>query len=226
MQWPIAKIFKHDARSKVWQTLPVDDHEYVIKLFTFNTLKQQFLAIIGLHPAQQEIRAHKRLEQLKIPVVKILCKGRYKFQFLLVTQAQGRSVHNWILTNFHHSPFQQRQSITKQLGTLVGQLLKNGYYFKDMKQSNVIIDQQNQLKLIDAGSIKKTCKRNQIMHAIKMLGLLNHTAHQAAMYQTNDQSIKLTQTDQMRVVKAVLKIMPELKTDLIASIRKTKMTSE
>lgn len=219
LTWPIAKVFKQDHRSKVWQTSPIDGKEYVIKLFTFNPIRQTLLAMIGLHPAQQEIRAHKRLQQLNIPVEKILHHGTSQNQWYLITQAQQSCIYNWIRNQSNLNNFQQRHAIARQLGNLVGQLLQNGHYFKDMKQSNVIIDSQQKLKLIDAGSVKRIPKWSQKKYAIRMLTLLHQTSEHAAAHGFNPHPIELTKTDQWRVVKSLLQLMPELKPDLLASLR-------
>jgi serine/threonine protein kinase len=197
----IQTVYKFDpARSNVWLESD-DNHQYIVKRFEVSPAKQWFLAMLGIHPGQCETRAHRNIAAMGIPVVPIQQRVWQRGKLCLITPDMGQSLDRATVAGAFDSPA-ARHHLAKQLGQLTALLLERQLFFRDLKCSNILIDADGTLRLIDAGSIRKVSEV-QLPDCLKrMLRLLEKTAIDAASQSPTP--YELSKTDRLRFAKAVL----------------------
>lgn len=162
--------YKSDARSIVWrQTSPAGD-DVVIKRWQYSPLRQRLGRLLGLHPAQREIRWNRRLIALGLPVVPILQHTRHRGRSQLHTPHIGPSLQQALRSG--ELSFGAKRAIARQLADAVADLFDHELSFRDMKTSNVLLDDAGKLHWIDVGSFRRVSP-DRIMRS---LALLDHTA--------------------------------------------------
>ncbi len=197
----IKTVYKFDPkRSNVW--LEVDgDRQYVVKRFESSPAKQQFLRCLQIHPGQCEIKQHRQLERLGIPVVPIEKQVWQAGKLCLITPVMGQSLDRAAQAGQFDQPA-ARHALAKALGQLTALLLSKQLFFRDLKCSNILMDEAGQLRLIDAGSIRKVSAA-QLPDCLKrMTRLLEKTAMEAAGQ--SPCPFTLSKTDRLRFAKSVL----------------------
>lgn len=197
----IKTVYKYDPkRSNVW--LEVDgDREYVVKRFASPAAKQQFLRCLQIHPGQCEVRQHCRLEQMGIPVVPIQKQVWQAGQLCLITPVMGQSLDRAASAGDFDKPA-ARHALAQSLGELTTLLLSRQLFFRDLKCSNILMDEAGKLRLIDAGSIRKVSAA-QLPDCLKrMTRLLEKTAVEAAG--RSPSPIAISKTDRFRYARSVL----------------------
>ena len=154
-----AEVYKHDARSRVWRIEPTDGRAYVVKRFEFNPLRQALGVAAGLHPGQRERRWSAKLAAAGLPVASIVASG---------TQGRGLGLRLWLVTPyvgvslfnlFHHGQLAdqaRRVAILDAVGRLTGNLAHQGYFNRDHKASNIVIDAGDRPVLIDYGAVRRS----------------------------------------------------------------------
>lgn len=173
-------IYKQDRRSKVWLAPSTgDDPEaVVIKRFEYSPIRQRLAKMFGVHPAQREARVNRWLASKGIAVVPIIASGCQRVglggKLWLATPKRGRSLQCLLREDLPLSgPL--RQAVIESVGRLAGQLLGAGVFFKDLKTSNILIDEAGQAWLIDVGSARPMVLYGR---ADRMLAMLEKTAAQ------------------------------------------------
>ncbi len=193
------RVFKDDRRSRVWQ-IRIENHasdtahtDLVIKRFMYAPLRQRLGMLFGLHPAQRERRANRKLARGGLSVVPIVAHGAQRAglgcRLWLITPMAGRSLE----TLLHDGSLQggSRRSTSRAVGALAGRLIAGGWFFRDLKTSNIVMDQEGQPSLIDVGSVRRLRSKKQ---ALRMLAMLDHTARRDGA----------TATDRLRGLSGVL----------------------
>lgn len=174
-----AQVYKHDGRSRVWRIDAPDGRSYVIKRFEHSPLRQRLALSLGLHPGQRELRMAHRLESADIPVAPIITTGQEPqglgFQFWLATPHLGISLHN-IFNQGHLTDPDRRVRVLDAVGQLTGTLIRQRWFNRDHKASNIVIDDRDQARLIDVGAVRRLRRR---LSASRMLANLSQTLTQA-----------------------------------------------
>lgn len=152
------EVYKHDARSRVWRIDAPDAGSFVVKRFEFNPVRQALGRLLGNHPGMREIRQTRRLISQGVPVVPIIASGVQRrgagLQYWLVTPYVGKSVFNLI---FHGdlSDAERRARVLDGVGRLTGGLIAKGFFNRDHKASNILIDAEGKPQLIDCGGVRR-----------------------------------------------------------------------
>jgi serine/threonine protein kinase len=173
------RVFKSDRRSRVWlvdrpQTAggPV-----VYKRFEYAPWRQALAALLKNHPAQNELIQNQALRAVGLPVVPIIDHGidrvRTGRKFWLCTPYRGENLRQYIHNN-RVTTRQQRLRVIRFLAHMTADLIQRGYFFRDLKPSNIIVDETGRTWLIDVGSARPS---RQPEHAIRML---RHLAKETA----------------------------------------------
>lgn len=187
------QVYKHDARSRVWRIDAPDGQSFVIKRFEHSPLRQRIAAGVRLHPGQRESRMADRLESAGIPVVPIIATGEQPvgvgIHLWLATPQMGISLHN-LFNQGHLTDPERRSRVLDAAGRLTGQLIARHWFNRDHKASNIVIDGQDQARLIDVGAVRRGRGR---AGAGRMLTNLSQTLTQAGA----------TPSDIARLLKAV-----------------------
>jgi len=154
---------KSDARSLVTAHETRDSFQVVVKRFVHQPIRQAAAWLVGLHPAQREIRVNERLRNLHIPVIPIISAG---------TERVGLGVHVWLATRRTGDSMQRwmrrpdlsaadAERIIDATADLFAKVELAGVGFKDFKPSNVLIDESNQALLIDVGCARVNANEAQ-----------------------------------------------------------------
>lgn len=171
-------VYKQDRRSKVWLHAPAGDPvtALVVKRFEYAPWRQWLAGVLGVHPAQRERRANRRLLAAGLPVAPIVAQGRLPCRFgvrhWLATPPRGRSLQR-LLRDPAPAPHARRRAAVHAVARLTAQLMRAGVFFKDLKTSNILIDECDRVWLIDVGSARRMWTRRS---AIRMLVMLDKTA--------------------------------------------------
>lgn len=206
------EVYKHDARSRVWRAdLPAErGGAVVIKRFEYGPVRQAMAAMLGRHPLQRERRRHVWLAKRGVRVVPVTdsgwqgslpgCRG------WLATPYKGLSLH-WLLC-YEAPPWAKRRAVARSVADLLGQLIDAGLFNRDMKVSNIVVDEEQRAWLIDAGGVRRTAGAAAIW---RMLAVLDETARFAGA----------TRTDRLAVVRALVQAWPRLGTvrEMLARMR-------
>jgi len=205
---PPTVVYKSDHRSRVWRI----DHPHdttppvVIKRFEYSPIRQLLARLLHCHPAQRERRANRYLRSIGLPVVPVIDHGTQRVslgcKLWLATPFAGQSLHQRLTDNPLTNRTQHLTAITAA-ANLTADLIQRGLFFRDLKPSNIIINDDGQALLIDVASIRPSRRRT---HALRMLALLQIIANKIAV----------PHTDQLRFLKTVLLACPQL-----GSIRQT-----
>jgi hypothetical protein len=153
------RTFKADARSRVW-LVDAPQGRRVIKRFEYSPLRQRLALLLGLHPACRELRCNRRLHAAQVRVVPVIDAG---------VEGRGLGCRAWIATplagtSLHHR-LQDPEAQTGGRGRLIDaaarlarDLIQAGFWFKDLKPSNIVIDDAGDAWLIDVGSARPARK--------------------------------------------------------------------
>lgn len=169
-------LFKADRRSRVWQVQSAAG-QVVIKRFEYCPLRQAVAAGLGMHPAQREVRANGRLAALGIAVAPIVAMGRQRVgmgrKYWLATPVKGQSLQRRLRAGA--GQLGDRQRMAAAVGRLAGELMQAGIDFKDLKTSNIVLEEAGEAWLIDTG-----CARGggTAGGQLRMLAMLDQTAQQ------------------------------------------------
>lgn len=151
-------VFKHDARSRVWQT-STSAGVRVIKRFEHQPWRQRLALLLGGcaagHPGRLELRWNRRLRARGVRVVPIIDAGwepaGLGCRVWLATPHMGESMQQRLRGNPSH---EQGKALVDAAAALARDLLAANLTFKDLKPSNIIIDEQGRGWLIDVGSVR------------------------------------------------------------------------
>lgn len=171
---PEVRVFKSDHRSRVW-CVEVAGSRWVLKRFEYSRIRQRLGWLLGLHPAQRELRMNRRLAAGGIAVAPIHAYGITGGRGWLVTPYLGASVHDLLWSNPFAGPRDRRHVIVAASG-LTASLLRKGLYNRDHKASNLIMDAGGKAWLIDVGAVRRLRGRGGL---VSMLARLDQSAVKA-----------------------------------------------
>jgi len=199
---PVAETYKCDARTRVWRVVDRDGRHYVIKRFEQRGWRHRLAALAGMHPAQKESRAHDRLRTRLIPVVPLAAVGFDDGgRAFLVAPESGISVYNWLKRSGPADLGARRHAVTQQLGSITGQLIEHGFAHDDHKASNIVMDGEGRLRLIDVGGVRRTRSRRRIE---RMLEALWKNLLTAAARRVDAAPVGPTRADRLRFHRAMM----------------------
>ena len=166
-------FFRADDRTRVWAA-DTARGRMVYKRFEAPTWRQVVLLLCGQHPAQLERTMNRRLRDAGIPTVPIVYHG---------LERSGLRIRAWQATPFMglslHRRFRGRTESGDALersvdaaARLTANLIRAGFSFKDLKPSNIIIDDGGEAWLIDVGSVRRSTREAQVK---RMLGVMERT---------------------------------------------------
>jgi tRNA A-37 threonylcarbamoyl transferase component Bud32 len=148
-----ARVFKHDGRSRVW-LVEASDGPVVVKRFEYARWRQAAAAVLGLHPAQRERRAARRLIKADLPVAPIIAFGAEwavgGASLWLATRYVGPSVHEVLRTDG------ASRALLDAIATVTAALLRAGFVHRDHKVSNLLVDDAGRVWLTDVGAIRRS----------------------------------------------------------------------
>lgn len=186
-------VLKADARTHVWC-----EHEKsaadaapvvrVMKLYQDSPLQQRLAWLLGIHPGQRETRWAMRLNKKGIDVALPLEKRWNAGKLCLVYPWLGPSMMN--LIRAHQLPNDAKVKIAEQLAGDLASLIQQGLFNRDHKLSNIVVDDDYGLRLVDVGGVRRArgCR-----YLVRMLIALHESARRAGA----------SRSDCWRVVKRV-----------------------
>ncbi|MHC4100862.1 MAG: lipopolysaccharide kinase InaA family protein [Planctomycetota bacterium] len=135
------RTFKADARSHVWLA-DAPPGPRVVKRFEYSRLRQRLALLLGTHPALRELACNRRLREAQIRVVPIVdagIEGRgLGCRAWLATPLTGSSLHH--LLDAAQGDADNRERLIDAAARLAADLIRAGFWFKDLKPSNIVID--------------------------------------------------------------------------------------
>jgi tRNA A-37 threonylcarbamoyl transferase component Bud32 len=168
---PPTWVYKQDRRSRVWQ-VDTPEGPVVFKRFQYSPPQQLIASTFGAHPGQREIKANARLREKGFPVVPILAHGRtlhpLGVRFWLVTPFVGKSVQRMYQEGDLEDP-KRRKHVIDSISVLTSELIMHGFYNRDLKTSNLLMDGRGKLWMIDAGATRPSKNREQTLRMLAML---------------------------------------------------------
>lgn len=171
---PPSEVFKADGRSRVWRVETAAGAR-VVKRFEHAPWRQRVALWLGAHPAQRELRLNQRLRADGVAVVPALDAGIEPAaggaRVWLAYPCRGRSLVKLLREGALASRGQRRRA-AESLAALTAALLRGGWFNRDFKSSNCLIDERGEAWLIDAGSVRR---HGGARSAERMLALLHAT---------------------------------------------------
>lgn len=190
------EVYKTDARSRVWRIDVNGGDGLVIKRFEYGAARQWLGLLTGTHPAQRERRANRRLRRAGFAVVPIERHGVRGGKAWLATRWAGRSLKQVIQTG-GRADAADRRRVGNAVADIAAGLIERGYFFRDLKTSNLIVDDAGGVRLIDVGAVRRSRRPD---HVIRMLTMLDRTA-------TED---GVRSRERLRCLRRVVKRCPRL----------------
>lgn len=204
-------VFKEDRRSKVWRIRDAQEQSWVVKLFLHASWRQRLTAMLGLHPAQHEAAWHERLAMAGLPVVPIVAAGAdERGRRWLLTPYVGVSLYNWLRHCDPTHDVAKRHDFTRQLGRLTGQFIAQRLSHRDHKASNIVVDEDGKLSLIDAGAVRGAKGVPRLALALPMLKNLHDNLADAVTYHEQPDRVAITRSDRMRFYRAMCGVWDKL----------------
>ncbi|MEM7627317.1 MAG: hypothetical protein AAF333_17100 [Planctomycetota bacterium] len=176
---PELRVFKQDRRTRVWLIEGGHGQRWVIKRFDHAPLRQTLTAALGRHPVQREVLWHGRLIDAGLAVVPAFDLGaddagrRHQ-----ATPYRGPTLYDLLRENPPPAA-KARHDLTRQAGRLTGQLLALRVFYRDLKASNLVVDDNGTLYLIDAGDCRGAKGTPLLATALRMLARLNQHTQRA-----------------------------------------------
>jgi tRNA A-37 threonylcarbamoyl transferase component Bud32 len=153
------RTFKADGRSHVW-LVDAPPGQRVIKRFEYSRLRQRLSLLLGIHPCRRELKCNHRLRAAHVRVVPIAdagVEGRgLGCRAWLATPLTGSSLHH--LLDAEDADTEDRGRLIDAAARLAADLIGAGFWFKDLKPSNIVIDESGDAWLIDVGSARPARK--------------------------------------------------------------------
>lgn len=165
------RVFKQDARTRVWQAHGPDG-PVVVKRFEYWPLRQSAGRLLGLHPGQFEQRRMKLLQRAGVPAAPIIAAGMVDGRYHLVTPFIGPSVQQILYEGRLDRPRMEA------IADLVQRMLSAGLFNPDLKVSNILIDREDRAHLIDVGKVRRSSSDH---NRGRMLAMLFHTLEKHGM---------------------------------------------
>jgi hypothetical protein len=186
------RTFKTDARSHVW-LVDAPEGSRVIKRFVYSPLRQRLALLLGIHPGRRELACNRRLGDAQVRVVPIADAGvegqGLGCRVWLATPLTGSSLHN--LLEASEGDADARGRLIDTAARLAADLIGAGFWFKDLKPSNIVIDEAGEAWLIDVGSARPTRKPANIERMLAVMArVLVRAGADASLRQRFDASVR------------------------------------
>lgn len=165
-------MFKADGRSRVWLARDGEGVGWVVKRFEHEVVRQRLAWGLGVHPAQREARGARRLVRAGIAVVPVVGLGMEGGRGWLMTRWVGDSVQRVVSRGGLSVEAMER--LMMGLGRLAGGLLAAGWWNRDHKASNHVMDGDEGLWMIDVGGVRPRLGRER-RPVLAMAGMLEET---------------------------------------------------
>jgi hypothetical protein len=152
---PVVEEFKRDDRSVVWRVERAGGPR-VVKRFVYAPLRQRLSLLVGRHPGQAELKWNRALRGAGVPVVPVVDGG---------IEPAGLGATVWLATPLAGASMQRliREEATRRThgealisaaADLTRALFAAGFWSRDLKPSNIVIDDDGRALLIDVGSAR------------------------------------------------------------------------
>lgn len=166
-----AETYKDDDRSRVWRIDHATHGPVVVKQFVYQPARQRVSLVVGVHPAQLEAARNHQLQEAGVPVVPLIDGGEERVGFggraWLATPLMGTSMQRRIANPATDDA--QATGLIDDAAALTRRLIDAGYTFKDLKPSNIVLDDTGQPRLIDVGSTKPDTSRKQVTRMLAVM---------------------------------------------------------
>ncbi len=177
----VLETYKSDGRSCVW-SMRSDAGVHVVKRFVYTPARQRAGLWLGADPAQRELRQNRALQRAAVPVAPIVDAGVERpgadasggaglscgCHVWLMTPQIGRSLQH--LLKYAEADDAQRERWIDAAAALTCQLMNAGFTFRDLKPSNIVIDEDGEALLLDVGSVRRSRSSQRVA---KMLALMD-----------------------------------------------------
>jgi len=183
---PSTELYKADGRSRVWR-VDTPRGAYVIKRYDHFPMKQRLAALFGKHPAQREMHWSDNLARLAIRAAPIVAAGVSQGRRWLAMPHIGPSLL-WRIREPDLS-LAERRDLAEELAAMLELLAVNNLLNRDLKTSNILVDDHGRLWLIDLAGVRRV----EDMHTavVRMLRTLDRTARDEGA----------SRTDRLRVIR-------------------------
>ncbi|MEL7087914.1 MAG: hypothetical protein AAGL98_05645, partial [Planctomycetota bacterium] len=142
LELPELAVFKEDRKTRVWMIRDGTDRRWVIKRYNRAGLRQKVQAVFGVHPLQKEALWHDRLAVAGLNTVPVYDLGNdptgRRHQ---ATPYAGKTFYDVLRENPAPGPL-HRHALTRQAGRITGQLLALRVLYRDLKSTNLVVDEQ------------------------------------------------------------------------------------
>jgi len=162
--------FKRDQRSHVWR---VDSERgpFVVKRFVYSPWRQRLSLLVGAHPAQVEVRWNQRLQAGLVAVVPVHDGGiepsGFGCRVWLSTEVAGTSMQRLIRAPEIRKA--RGEGLIAAAAGLAAQLFAAGFWSRDFKPSNIVIDDAGGARLIDVGSARRGASARNIARTMAVM---------------------------------------------------------
>ena len=168
----VISTFKSDDRSRV-ELIEHAQHRWVLKRYHGRALKLWLYHLLRLSPAWRECRAAARLQALNLraniprPPVNVGPPWRFE-QTLVLPYVAGLNLHHWLK---QHTKPDARRPVLEAVGCQIGRLTAAGWINRDLKPSNLIIDeacesQSAEPVMIDPMGLRRRRRGGQIVQML------------------------------------------------------------
>ncbi len=210
LQQPVVELFKQDRKTRVWLTHDTQGQPWVLKRFNASPLYQRLRWMLKQHPAQRENLWSDRLIAADVPTVPVLIVDRdAQGHWHTASPYMGVSLYNWLRLCNPARNTRQRHDLTRQAAAIAGRLLRLRVRHTDFKASNLVLDTDGVLRLIDTGDCTGSKGTPLLASALAMLSTLAHNLDVAASHHKHPKQVRLTRTDRLRFYKSLITCWPD-----------------